>query len=99
MINKINKWLTKLFDKRIVSNEEYNVMMEGNAVYMSRVTDLMVIKSVNDYSVWVRKGGLNILIGEFNFNRKSEESIKYAKVCAEDLVDALRDAEQYEPIK
>ena len=98
MINKINKWLTKLFDKRIVSNEEYNVMMEGNAVYMSRVTP-MVIGSVNDYSVWARKGGLNILIGEFNFNHKSEESIKYAKVCAEDLADALRDAEQYEPIK
>ena len=61
MIKTLNKWLAK-FDKRIVSNEEYNVMMEGNAVYMSRVTDLMVIKSVNDYSVWVRKGGLNILI-------------------------------------
>lgn len=99
MIKTLNKWLTKLFDKRIVSNEEYNVMMEGNAVYMSGVTDLMVIKSVNDYSVWVRKGGLNILIGEFNFNRKSEESIKYAKACADDLADALRDAEQYEPIK
>lgn len=98
MIKRLNKWLAK-FDKRIVSNEEYNVMMEGNAVYMSRVTDLMVIKSVNDYSVWVRKGGLNILIGEFNFNPKSEESIKYAKVCAEDLADALRDAEKYEPIK
>lgn len=98
MIKKINKWLTKLFDKRMVSNEEYNVMMERNAVYMSRVTP-MVIESVNDYSVWARKGGLNILIGEFNFNPKSEESIKYAKVCAEDLADALRDADQYEPIK
>lgn len=98
MINKINKWLTKLFDKRIVSNEEYNVMMEENAVYMSRVTP-MVIGSVNDYSVWARKGGLNILIGKFHFNPKSEESIKYAKVCAEDLADAIRDAEQYEPIK
>ena len=98
MIKKINKWLTKLFDKRIVSNKEFNAMMEGNAVYMSRVTP-MVIGSVNDYSVWARKGGLNILIGEFNFNPKSEDSQKYAKVCAEDLADALRDAEQYEPIK
>lgn len=98
-MKKINKWLTRLFDKRIVSNEEYNVMMEGDAVYMSRVTDPMVIKSVNDYSVWVRKGGLSVLMGVFLFNRKSEESIKYAKVCAEDLADALRDAEKYEPIK
>lgn len=35
----------------------------------------------------------------FLFNPKSEESIKYAKVCAEDLADALREAEQYEQIK
>lgn len=97
MIKTLNKWLAK-FDKRIVSNGEYNVMMEENAVYMSRVTP-MVIESVNDYSVWARKGGLNILIGKFRFNPKSEESIKYAKVCAEDLADALRDAEKYEPIK
>lgn len=97
MIKTLNKWLAK-FDKRIVSKGEYNAMMEGNAVYMSRVTP-MVIGSVNDYSVWARKGGLNILIGEFCFNPKSEESIKYAKVCAEDLADALREAKQYEPIK
>ena len=35
----------------------------------------------------------------FLFNPKSEESIKYAKVCAEDLAEALREAKQYEPIK
>ena len=52
----LNKWLTKLFDKRIVSNEEYNVMMEGNAVDMNIVSP-MVTGSVNDYSSGREKEG------------------------------------------
>lgn len=104
MIKRINKWLTKLFDKRIVSNKEFNAIMTEchrltYAVKCFRTSDPEVIGYDSDYSVYAKKGGLSVLMGVFRFNPKSEESIKYAKVCAEDLADALRDAEQYEPIK
>ena len=104
MIRKINKWLTKLFDKRIVSNEEFNAIMTEchrltYAVKCFRTSDPEVIGYDSDYSVYAKKGGLSVLMGVFHFNPKSEESIKYAKVCAEDLADALRDAQQYEPLK
>lgn len=104
MIKRINKWLNKLFDKRIVSNKEFNAtMMECHrltyAVKCFRASDPEVVGYDSDYSVYAKKGGLSVLMGVFRFNPKSEESIKYAKVCAEDLADALRDAEKYEPIK
>lgn len=104
MIKRINKWLTKLFDKRIVSNKEFNAIMAEchrltYAVKCFRASDPEVVGYDSDYSVYAKKGGLSVLMGVFRFNPKSEESIKYAKVCAEDLADALRDAEQYEPIK
>lgn len=100
----LNKWLTKLFDKRIVSNKEFNAIMTEchrltYAVKCFRPSDPEVIGYDSDYSVYAKKGGLSVLMGVFCFNSKSEESKKYAKVCAEDLADALRDAEQYEPIK
>lgn len=104
MIKRINKWLTKLFDKRIVSNKEFNAIMAEYhrltyAVKCFRPSDPEVIGYGSDYSVYAKKGGLSVLMGVFRFNPKSEESIKYAKVCAEDLADALREAKQYEPIK
>lgn len=100
----LNKWLTKLFDKRIVSNKEFNAIMSEchrltYAVKCFKASDPEVIGYESDYSVYAKKGGLSVLMGIFLFNPKSEESIKYAKVCAEDLADALREAEQYEPIK
>ena len=100
----LNKWLTKLFNKRIVSNKEFNAIMAEchrltYAVKCFRAYDPEVVGYDSDYSVYAKKGGLSVLMGVFRFNPKSEESIKYAKVCAEDLADALRDAEQYEPIK
>lgn len=104
MIKRINKWLTKLFDKRIVSNKEFNAIMAEchrltYAVKCFRASDPEVVGYDSDYSVYAKKGGLSVLMGVFRFNPKSEESIKYAKVCAEDLADALRDAEKYEPIR
>ena len=103
MIKRINKWLTKLFNKRIVSNKEFNAIMAEchrltYAVKCFRASDPEVVGYDSDYSVYAKKGGLSVLMGVFRFNPKSEESIKHAKVCAEDLADALRDAEQYEPI-
>ena len=100
----LNKWLTKLFDKRIVSNKEFNAIMSEchrltYAVKCFKASDPEVIGYESDYSVYAKKGGLSVLMGIFLFNPKSEESIKYAKVCAEDLADALREAEQYELIK
>lgn len=111
MIKKINKWLNKLFDKRMVSNKEFNAIMSEyhrlmsechrltDAVKCFKASDPEVVGYDSDYSVYAKKRGLSVLMGVFLFNPKSEESIKYAKVCAEDLADALRDAEQYEPIK
>ena len=107
----LNKWLNKLFDKRIVSNKEFNTIMTErhrimtecyrltNAVKCFRTSDPEVVGYDSDYSVYAKKGGLSVLMGVFRFNPKSKESIKYAKVCAEDLADALRDTEQYEQIK
>ena len=100
----LNKWLTKLFDKRIVSNKEFNAIMSEchrltYAVKCFKASDPEVIGYESDYSVYAKKGGLSVLMGIFLFNPKSEESIKYAKVCAEDLAEALREAKQYEPIK
>lgn len=106
-MNKINKWLAKLFNKRIVSNDEYSAMREGydgmlDAIIklgISGLTEPEVRKSIKYYSVWAKKGVVSVLTGIFNFDPENEESIKYARVCAEDLADAIRDAEQYEPIK
>lgn len=104
MIKRINKWLNKLFNKRIVSNKEFNAIMAEchrltYAVKCFRASDPEVVGYDSDYSVYAKKGGLSVLMGVFRFNPKSEESIKYAKVCAEDLADALREASQYEPIR
>ena len=106
MIKTLNKWLAK-FDKRIVSKDEYNAMQEEHDGLMGAIiamgngalTEPRVTKSINFYSVWAKKGVISTLCGYFNFDPKSEESINYAKVCAEDLADAIRDASQYEPIK
>lgn len=105
-MKRLNKWLAK-FNKRIVSNDEYNAMQEEHKGLIAAIinmgngglTEPEVRKSINFYSVWAKKGVISTLCGYFNFDPKSEESIKYAKVCAEDLADAIRDAEQYEPIK
>ena len=106
MIKTLNKWLAK-FDKRIVSKGEYNAMQEEHDGLMAAIinmgngalTEPRVTKSINFFSVWAKKGVISTLCGIFSFDPKSEESIEYAKVCAEDLADAIREAEQYEPIK
>lgn len=52
-----------------------------------------------EYVVYLVKNFYGISVAEFPFTPDDADSRKYAKVCAEDLADALRDAEQYEPIK
>ena len=52
-----------------------------------------------EYMVYLVKNFYRIPIAKFPFTPNDADSKKYAKVCAEDLADALRDAEQYEPIK
>ena len=49
--------------------------------------------------VYLVKGFTYIPVAKFPFTPNDADSQKYAKVCAEDLADALRDAQQYEPIK
>lgn len=53
----------------------------------------------DEYMVYLVKGFTYIPIAKFLFTPDNADSRKYAKVCAEDLADALRDANQYEPIK
>lgn len=53
----------------------------------------------DEYMVYLVKDFYYIPIAKFPFTPNDADSRKYAKVCAEDLADALRDAEQYEPIK
>lgn len=52
-----------------------------------------------EYRVYLIRDFYYIPIAKFPFTPDDADSRKYAKVCAEDLADALREAKQYEPIK
>lgn len=54
---------------------------------------------IDEYMVYLVKGFTYIPVAKFPFTPDNADSRKYAKVCAEDLADALREAKQYEPIK
>ena len=51
------------------------------------------------FGISLVKNFYGIPFAKFPFTPDDADSQKYAKVCAEDLADALRDADQYEPIK
>lgn len=72
-----------------------------NSIYLGNDSRCLVEFHLlgDEYMVYLVKGFTYIPVAKFPFTPEDADSRKYAKVCAEDLADALRDAEQYEPIK
>ena len=129
MINKINKWLNKLFGLNLIKSVDLDSLRGENESLRNSLAESAFIESLrneidflrneinsillekdsrclvefhllgDEYMVYWVKGFTYIPIAKFPFTPDDADSRKYAKVCAEDLADALRDAEQYEPIK
>ena len=64
----------------------------------TKITVMLRLREA-EYMVYLIKKFYYIPIAKFPFTPNDADTRKYAKVCAEDLADALRDAEKYEPIK
>ena len=103
----INKWLNKLFGLNLIKS----VDLEGlrydihflrdkiNNLYLGYDSRVEFHQRDAEYRVYLIREFYYVPIAKFPFTPDDADSQKYAKVCAEDLADALRDAEQYEPIK
>ena len=103
----LNKWLNKLFGLNLIKS----VDLEGlrydihflrdkiNNLYLGYDSRVEFHQRDTEYVVYLFKNFYNIPVAKFPFTPDDADSQKYAKVCAEDLADALRDAQQYEPIK
>lgn len=109
MIKKINKWLNKLFGLNLIKSVDLDSLRfeieflhdEIDSPLLEENTKCSVMLRLRDaeYMVYLLKNFYYIPVAKFPFTPADAETRKYAKVCAEDLVDALRDAKQYEPIK
>lgn len=107
MIKKINKWLNKLFGLKLVKSADLDSLRyeieflrdKINNLYWWNDSRVELHQRDTEYVVYLVKNFNGIPIAEFPFNPDDADSQKYAKVCAEDLADALREAKQYEPIK
>lgn len=64
----------------------------------TKITVMLRLREA-EYMVYLIKKFYYIPIAKFPFTSNDADTRKYAKVCAEDLADALREAKQYEPIK
>lgn len=103
----LNKWLNKLFGIKLVKSAyldslRYEIQFlrdKINNLYLWNDSRVEFHQRDAEYRVYLVKDFYYIPIAEFPFTPDDADSQKYAKVCAEDLADALRDAEQYEPIK
>ena len=103
----LNKWLNKLFGL----NLSKSVDLEGlrydihflrdkiNNLYLGYDSRVEFHQRDAEYRVYLIRDFYYVPLAKFPFTPDDADSQKYAKVCAEDLADALRDAEQYEPIK
>ena len=109
MIKKINKWLTKLFGLTLVKSSDLDSLFNEIEFLCDKVDSplvgedcscLVLLKQLDaEYIVYLVKNFYVIPVAKFPFTPDDADSRKYAKVCAEDLTNALRDADQYEPIK
>lgn len=105
----LNKWLNKLFGITLIKSVDldslrYEIRFLRNKIdspLLGENTSCLVLLKQRDteYIVYLVKNFYHIPIAKFPFTPDDADSQKYAKVCAEDLADALREAEQYEPIK
>ena len=103
----LNKWLNKLFGLKMVKSADldslrYEVKLlcdKINNLYLGNEPRVEFHQRDTEYMVYLVKNFYGLPFAEFPFTPDDADSQKYAKVCAEDLADALRDAKQYEPIK
>ena len=103
----LNKWLNKLFGLNLIKS----VDLEGlrydihflrdkiNNLYLGYDSRVEFHQRNAEYRVYLIRDFYYVPIAKSPFTPDDADSQKYAKVCAEDLADALRDAKQYEPIK
>ena len=103
----LNKWLNMLFGLNIIKSVDldslrYEIQFmrdKINNLYLGNDSIVKFCQRNAEYRVYLVKDFYYIPIAKFPFTPDDADSKKYAKVCAEDLADALRDAQQYEPIK
>ena len=105
----LNKWLTKLFGISLVKSAVIESLLNEIEFLSDKVDSpllgedcscLVLLKQLDtEYIVYLVKNFYGIPFAKFPFTPDDADSQKYAKVCAEDLADALRDADEYEPIK
>ena len=87
----LNKWLNKLFGINLIKSVDLEGLRYEIQFLRDKINNLYL---GNDSRVEFHQRD-----AEYRFTPNDADSKKYAKVCAEDLADALRDAEKYEPIK
>lgn len=103
----LNKWLNKLFGLKLIKSVDldslrYDIQFlrdKINNLYLWNDSRVEFCQRNAEYRVYLVKDFYYIPIAKFPFTPDDADSQKYAKVYAEDLADALRDADQYEPIK
>ena len=103
----INKWLNKLFGLNLIKSVDleglrYEIQFlrdKINNLYLGNDSRVEFHQRDAEYRVYLIRDFYYVPLAKFPFTPDDADSQKYAKVCAEDLADALRDAEQYEPIK
>lgn len=105
----LNKWLNKLFGLNLIKSADLDSLFNEIEFLCDKVDSpfvgedcscLVLLKQLDaEYMVYLVKNFYAIPFAKFPFTPNDADSRKYAKVCAEDLADALRDADEYEPIK
>lgn len=104
----LNKWLNKLFGLKLVKRADLESLRDEVKFLCDKINNLYLLGNEPrvefhqrdaEYRVYLVEDFYNIPIAKFPFTSDNADSQKYAKVCAEDLAEALREANQYEPIK
>ena len=105
----LNKWLNKLFGLTLIKSVDLDSLRFEIEFLRNRINSpllgedgvclVKLHQRDTKYMVYVVKNFYHIPIAKFPFTSNDADTRKYAKVCAEDLADALREAQQYEPIK
>ena len=103
----LNKWLNKLFGLNLIKSVDleglrYEIQFlrdKINNLYLGYDSRVEFHQRDAEYRVYLIRDFYYVPLAKFPFTPDDADSQKYAKVCAEDLANALRNAKQYEPIK
>ena len=103
----LNKWLNKLFGLNLIKSVDLDGLRYDihflrdkiNNLYLGYDSRVEFHQRDAEYRVYLIREFYYVPIAKFPFTPDDADSQKYAKVYAEYLADALRDAQQYEPIK